>query len=115
MHYTPNGREAKDITQVGVWFADPNQVTHEVTTRVALNHHFDIAHPRDKPRVVARSASKKNSLDPAERQRRIDEQVAKFLKQMDRNHDGVVERDETPEAFRRYRFREIEAEAGRRL
>jgi len=244
MHYTPNGRETKDVTKVGVWFSDPNQVTHEVTTRVALNHHFeippgakdfvvdvrldgfaresrllgamphmhlrgksfrlearnnnehetllsvphydfnwqhwyqldtplaldnvdalemqvsfdnspqnptnpdpeefvtwgdqtwqemavaffDIAHPRDQPRVLARPARKKHSDDEAGRQRRIEEEVANFLTQLDRNGDGVVVRDETPEAFRRYGFRkidhnrdgrlersEIEAEAARRL
>ena len=42
MHYTPNGRAAEDVTKVGVWFREPDEVTHEVTTRVALNHHFEI-------------------------------------------------------------------------
>ena len=42
MHYTPNGRPAEDVTKVGVWFRDPDEVTHEVTTRVALNHDFEI-------------------------------------------------------------------------
>jgi hypothetical protein len=42
MHYTPNGRQTSDVTKVGVWFSDPTEVTHEVTTRVALNHDFEI-------------------------------------------------------------------------
>ena len=42
MHYTPNGRETTDITRVGVWFSNDKEVTHEVSTRVALNHDFEI-------------------------------------------------------------------------
>ena len=42
MHYTPNGRATSDRTRVGVWFADPHEVTHEVFTRVALDHNFEI-------------------------------------------------------------------------
>lgn len=42
LHYTPNGRRTDDITKVGVWFIDEAEVTHEVTTRVALNHDFEI-------------------------------------------------------------------------
>ena len=42
MHYTPNGRTTKDVTKIGVWFSDPESVTHEVTTRLALNNHFEI-------------------------------------------------------------------------
>ena len=42
MHYTPNGRVTNDLTKVAVWFADAGDVTHEVTTRVALNHDFEI-------------------------------------------------------------------------
>ncbi|TWU16209.1 redoxin domain-containing protein [Allorhodopirellula heiligendammensis] len=42
MHYTPNGRQTEDISRVGVWFADPDEVTHEVFTRVAIDHDFEI-------------------------------------------------------------------------
>lgn len=42
MHYTPNGRATSDRTRVGVWFADSKDVTHEVFTRVVLNHDFEI-------------------------------------------------------------------------
>lgn len=244
MHYTPNGRETNDTTKVGVWFSEPGRVTHEVTTRVALNNHFeippgakdfvvdvrldgfaresrllgamphmhlrgksfqldvrdsenketllsvphydfnwqhwyqletplalgnidalemqvsfdnspsnptnpdpeefvtwgdqtwqemavaffDIAHPRGKPHIIARPKNKKTPQDQAERQQRIEDEVAKFLAQLDRDGDGVIVKDETPEAFRRYGFRridhnrddridrsEIEAEAARRL
>lgn len=89
---------------------------------------FDIAHPRDKPYVLARSPDKKKPQDDAERQQRIEKEVTKFLTQLDGDGDGVILRDETPEAFRRYGFRkfdhnhdgriersEIEAEAARRL
>ena len=244
MHYTPNGRETKDLTKVGVWFSDPSLVTHEVTTRVALNNHFeippgakeflvdvrldgfaresrllglmphmhlrgksfqldvrdskqketllsvpnydfnwqhwyqlesplalnkvealemrvsfdnsaenptnpdpeefvtwgdqtwqemavaffDIAHPRDKPRVFARRPHKRTPQDEAQRRQRIEAEVERFLAQLDQDGDGVVIKEETPEAFRRYGFRrvdhnrdgriersEIEAEAARRL
>ncbi len=244
MHYTPNGRETKDITKVGVWFSKADDVTHEVTTRVALNHHFeippgakdfvvdvhmdgfarddrllgamphmhlrgksfdlqardksgskillrvphydfnwqhwyqfetplalnqidslamkvgfdnssqnptnpdpeefvtwgdqtwqemavgffDIAHPRDKRRVMNNRQPKKSPVEQAKRQQQIEAEVAKFLAQLDTDGDGIVVRDETPEAFRRYGFRrvdqnrdgriersEIEAQAARRL
>lgn len=42
MHYTPAGTEAEDITSVGIVFADPNQVEHEVQTELALNQSFEI-------------------------------------------------------------------------
>jgi peroxiredoxin len=244
MHYTPNGRETTDVTKVGVWFSDPNQVTHEVTTRVALNQHFeippgakdfavdvrldgfardarllgamphmhlrgkafrldvqqrdkketllsvphydfnwqhwyqlesplalknvdafemqvsfdnsarnptnpdpeeyvtwgdqtwqemavaffDIAHPRGQPRVVARRTAKRTPQDEAAREQRIQDEVRNFLAELDKDGDGVVIKDETPEAFRRFGFRqvdhnrdgriersEIEAEAASRL
>ncbi len=244
MHYTPNGHETQDRTTVGVWFSDPSLVTHEVTTRVALNNHFeippgakdyvvdvrlegfaresrllgamphmhlrgksfrldvrdrenketllsvphydfnwqhwyqlesplalnnvdalemqvsfdnsaenptnpdaeefvtwgdqtwqemavaffDIAHPRDKPRVAARRQRKRTPQDELQRRQRIEDEVVEFLAQLDKDGDGVVIKDETPEAFRRFGFRrvdhnrdgriersEIEAEAARRL
>ena len=42
MHYTPNGGEQTDITQVGVNFIEPEQVTHEVFTLVGLDQEFEI-------------------------------------------------------------------------
>ena len=247
MHYTPNGRKTQDITQVGIWFSDAAEVTHEVTTRVAINQHFeippqeddhivrlrltdfadqsqllgvmphmhlrgksfrldvhrggrgktesdtllivphydfnwqhwyqlksplplgdveslrmearfdnsadnpanpapddfvtwgdqtweemaiafcDIAHPRDTPRTLRREVDAAIG-DRNERQRRIQREAEKFLSRLDRNGDGIITPQETPDTFRRFGFRkidhnrdgriersEIEAEAARRF
>ncbi|MEO1614947.1 MAG: redoxin domain-containing protein [Planctomycetota bacterium] len=42
MHYTPNGTVTEDRTRLGVWFAAEEDVTHQVTTHVAINHEFEI-------------------------------------------------------------------------
>jgi peroxiredoxin len=42
IHYTPNGSVQDDITRIGLWFADPKEVTHEVTTIAAANPLFVI-------------------------------------------------------------------------
>jgi hypothetical protein len=42
MHYTPNGAEASDVTKVGIVFADPDEVTHEVVTQIAIDQGFEI-------------------------------------------------------------------------
>ena len=42
MHYTPNGTATDDRSRLGVWFADKDSVTNQVTTHVALNHEFEI-------------------------------------------------------------------------
>jgi peroxiredoxin len=42
MHYTPNGKATEDVTRVGVWFADPSSVSHEVVSHVAINQDFEI-------------------------------------------------------------------------
>lgn len=42
MHYTPTGKPEEDITRVGIVFADPNDVTEEVVTLVAINQSFEI-------------------------------------------------------------------------
>ncbi len=42
IHYTPNGSIQDDITRIGLWFADPKEVTHEVTTIAAANPLFVI-------------------------------------------------------------------------
>ena len=244
MHYTPNGQPTEDLTKVGVWFRHLDEVTHEVTTRVALNHHFeippgeedyvvqlrldrfaresrllgamphmhlrgksfrmevrqgqqketllsvpnydfnwqhwyqlqsplslasvdalemevrfdnsaqnptnpapndfvtwgdqtwqemavaffDIAHPLGRPRVAERHVEAEEPHELAKRQRSINAEIEAFLSQLDRNGDGFVDREETPDAFRRFGFRrmdhnddgrlersEIEAEAARRL
>lgn len=243
MHYTPNGRETRDTTRVGIWLSDADEVTHEVTTRVALNHDFeippgandhtvtlrldrfyaqsqllsvtphmhlrgksfrltipddrqprmllsvphydfnwqhsyqfrspislaetaslgmeisfdnsadnpanpnpaeyvtwgdqtweemavaffDVAHPRDTPRVPVRPVASASEVDEASRSAAIREQVDAFLATMDADGDGIVLKDEVPLAFRRFGFRrmdhnrddrldreEIEIEAARR-
>jgi hypothetical protein len=89
---------------------------------------FDVAHPRDKPRVFAARTTLENPRDAAVRRSRIQAETKKFLTQLDQDGDGVVVPDETPEAFRRFGFRrldqngddrldrsEIEAEAARRV
>jgi hypothetical protein len=237
MHYTPNGRETSDRTRVGVWFADPREVTHEVHTRVALNHDFeippgandhqvqmrldgfsqesrllgvqphmhlrgksfrldawrgddretllfvprydfnwqhwyefesslalapidaldievrfdnspgnpvnpapeeyvtwgdqtwnemavaflDISHPRGVPMTAVRgsradsgtgrsahAAGPNRGLDESTYKQRIELRVQEFLKKMDRNADGVVEREETPVTFQRFGFRQLD-------
>jgi peroxiredoxin len=42
IHYTPNGTAQEDITHIGLWFADPKKVTHEVKTIAAVNPIFAI-------------------------------------------------------------------------
>ncbi len=42
MHYTPNGQPQTDITRVGMLFVDPETVTNEVTTLMAINQGFEI-------------------------------------------------------------------------
>ncbi len=42
MHYTPNGQKTSDNSRVGVWLANPNEITHEVSTALAVNHEFEI-------------------------------------------------------------------------
>ncbi|MEM9367187.1 MAG: redoxin domain-containing protein [Planctomycetota bacterium] len=42
MHYTPRGREERDRSRLGIWFAEDADTTHRVTTRLAINHEFEI-------------------------------------------------------------------------
>lgn len=42
MHYTPTGRPETDISRIGLLFADPEEVTTEVQTRMAINQSFEI-------------------------------------------------------------------------
>ena len=42
MHYTPNGTAGEDRTKVGLVFADPAEVTHEVRTATTINRRFKI-------------------------------------------------------------------------
>lgn len=42
MHYTPNGSEQEDRTEIGLIFADVNEVDHEVVTAEVGNINFEI-------------------------------------------------------------------------
>lgn len=42
LHYTPNGTATEDRTQIGLIFADPAEITHEVRTASAGNRRFRI-------------------------------------------------------------------------
>ena len=42
MHYTPNGREQSDLTQIGINFIDAAAVTNEVFTLVGIDQEFEI-------------------------------------------------------------------------
>ncbi len=52
MHYTPNGREAQDITRIGLNFMDEADVTHQVVTYVGIDQEFEIP-PGHSDHVVA--------------------------------------------------------------
>lgn len=56
MHYTPNGSEQFDQSSVGLVFADPETVTHEVQTSAAANMLFAIP-PHDDNYLVRASRS----------------------------------------------------------
>lgn len=47
MHYTPNGTAGEDRTQLGLVFAKPEEITHEVRTAVAGNRRFKIEPMKD--------------------------------------------------------------------
>lgn len=55
MHYTPNGSEQSDLTKLGIWFADPAEVQHEVRTVSAATRNFSIPPNADNHRVESRS------------------------------------------------------------
>ena len=42
MHYTPNGIEQDDLTQVGMTFIPESEVTHEVFTLLGIDQEFEI-------------------------------------------------------------------------
>lgn len=42
MHYTPNGSVTDDVTQVGMVFADDDEIKHELITTVAVDQDFVI-------------------------------------------------------------------------
>lgn len=42
MHYTPNGKPQHDLTRLGIVFAEPDEVTHEVFALAGLEQEFEI-------------------------------------------------------------------------
>ncbi len=42
MHYTPNGEEQTDVSQIGMTFMDAKDVTHEVYTMIGIDQEFEI-------------------------------------------------------------------------
>ncbi|MCA9264031.1 MAG: redoxin family protein [Planctomycetales bacterium] len=42
MHYTPIGSPQEDLTKVGIVFAEPEEITEETLTLVAINRNFQI-------------------------------------------------------------------------
>jgi len=47
LHYTPNGVAGEDRTRIGLVFADPAEITHEVRTASAGNRRFRIEPQKD--------------------------------------------------------------------
>ena len=52
MHYTPNGSPQEDLTKIGLVFADPETVTEEIVTFVALEEKFEIPPRAENYRVA---------------------------------------------------------------
>lgn len=42
MHYTPNGVSQQDVSKVGLLFGDDSEITHEVSTLLAIDQEFEI-------------------------------------------------------------------------
>jgi mono/diheme cytochrome c family protein len=42
MHYTPNGAEQQDLSQLGLVFGDDSEITEELFTLMAINQNFEI-------------------------------------------------------------------------
>jgi len=42
MHYTPNGQEQTDVSEIGMTFMDAKDVTHEVFTMIGIDQEFEI-------------------------------------------------------------------------
>lgn len=55
VHYTPNGSPQTDLSRVGMVFADPASITHEVITSEVSNTKFSLAPQTDNQEVIARS------------------------------------------------------------
>ena len=53
VHYTPNGSPQADISQVGLIFADPNTITHQVLTTEVVNARLTIEPGKDNQSFTA--------------------------------------------------------------
>lgn len=62
VHYTPNGTEQTDQSQVGLVFADPSDVRKLVKPAFVLNHRFEIPAGAKNHRVVAQHRFDNDSL-----------------------------------------------------
>ncbi|MGE3776569.1 MAG: redoxin domain-containing protein [Pirellulaceae bacterium] len=61
MHYTPNGKAQQDLSSIGLIFADPKDVQHEVITQKAANPRFRIPPGDSNYRIDAQYKFKKES------------------------------------------------------
>ena len=57
MHYTPNGQEQTDASQIGLTFMEAGDVTHEVFTMVGIDQEFEIP-PGEANHVVTSSVDR---------------------------------------------------------
>ncbi len=62
MHYTPNGTPQKDLSSVGLVFADPETVKHAVATQKAINTRFKLLPGQDNQEVTAQTTIRHDSL-----------------------------------------------------
>ncbi len=53
VHYTPNGTAGEDRTRIGLVFADPAEITHEIRTASAGNRSFKIEPQKDDQAFVS--------------------------------------------------------------
>ncbi len=53
MHYTPTGRVQQDNTRIGLLLADPDKVTEQVISMLAINRNFEIPPGADNHRIDA--------------------------------------------------------------
>lgn len=59
MHYTAVGQEADDRSSIGLIFADPDEVVHEVETGIAINTWFEIPAGAQNHRVDSKKTFKR--------------------------------------------------------
>jgi len=55
VHYTPNGTPQEDMSKVGLIFADPKTVTHQILTTEVINTDFRLEPEQDNQTVTAKS------------------------------------------------------------